>query len=124
MSINTACTLVTIYCPSQDGPCARLHQPRGWAPSWTGEIAVETLEEIFVYFNRIYDHDPDRLERCGYHLPSLSPGDVIIRQLPASVSYHLVADFGFTEITQMQYLAIRRAKDPQLAALRYARSHN
>jgi hypothetical protein len=124
MSIITGRTLVTIYCPSQDIPSARLHQPQRWSPSWTGEIPVETLEEIFLYFNRVEDDDVRRLEHCRYHLPSLSTGDIIIRELPGDVGYHVVTCFGFTEITQKQYLAIRGAKDPRLAALRHAATHN
>jgi hypothetical protein len=77
-----------------------------------------------VYLNRVEDHDVRRLDHCGYYLPSLSVGDIIIRELPAGVSYHIVACFGFTEIAQKQYLAIRRAKDPRLAALRHAVTHN
>lgn len=120
MSATTTSAALTIYCPGQGDPSARLHQPAGWSPSWTGEIAVDTLEEIFLYFNRIDDHDTNRLKRCGYHLPSLSVEDIIIRQLPAGVSYHLVAHFGFNELTEKKYLAIRRARHPQLAALRRA----
>ena len=124
MSATTTRTQLTIYCPSEDVPSVRLHHPPGWSPSWTGEIPVETLEEIFVYFNRVDHHDIRRLERCDYHLPSLSAGDIIIRQLPTGPSYNVVAHFGFTNISQNQYLAIRRARNPQLAALRYAASHN
>jgi hypothetical protein len=120
MTTITGHTLVTIYCPSQDIPSVRLHEPSGWSPSWTGEIPVETLEEIFLYFNRADDHDTRRLDHCDYHLPSLSVGDIIIRQLPAGVSYHVVSHFGFKQIAQKQYLAIRRARDPRLAALRHA----
>ena len=117
-------THVTIYSPALDGPAQRLHQPQGWSPSWTGDVPVESLEEIFTYFNRIYDEDDRRLRRRGYHLPSLSTGDIIIRELPIGVTYHVVGYFGFNEITQKQYLAIRHAKDPRLAALRYTVSHN
>lgn len=69
-----------------------------------------------MYVNRVDDRDTTRLEQHGYHLPSLSAGDIIIRQLPIGVTYHVL---GFNEITQKQYLAIRRDKDPQRTALQY-----
>lgn len=123
-TITRTRTRVTIYSPALDGPGQRLHQPHGWSPSWTGDVPVESLEEVFTYFNRIYDEDASRLRRRGYHLPSLSTGDIIIRQLSVGVTYHVVGYFAFNEITQEQYLAIRHANDPRLAALRYTVSHN
>lgn len=124
MSVTIASTRVTIYCPSQDIPSARLHQPSGWSPSWTGEAPVETLEEIYLYFNRADDHDIHRLNRCGHNLPSLSVGDIIIRQLPAGARYDIVSHLGFKQIEQKQYLAIRRARDPLRAALHHVASHS
>lgn len=46
--------------------------------TWEGYIPeVENLEEIFRFFNRVEPGDDERLDEIGYHLPSLSVGDIV-----------------------------------------------
>lgn len=52
--------------------------------TWRGEVEVVPdedpigeLEQLFRYFNRVEPEDNTRLERIGFHQPSMSVGDMI-----------------------------------------------
>lgn len=111
-------TTITIYSHYAAEP--------GWAaatgvanPTWTGQVADADLNAIFRAFNRVDDDDSARLVALGYRLPSLSVGDVIT--LPGDPpAHHLVAPFGFHEISDADYARLRGAADPRAAAERLA----
>ncbi len=77
---------------------------------WTGDVeldlpigdASETTagqvnEALFVFFNRVDDVDHERLEACGYRLPSLSVGD----RLTWSGRVFEVMPVGFVEVAML-----------------------
>lgn len=90
-------------------------------PTWTGEVPVGDLFEIFASFNRVTADDHARLRDLGYYLPSLSVGDVIVLDSDTpSPSHHFVAVVGFVELDPDEYAAIRASPNPFVAAEEFA----
>lgn len=107
--------LITIYSVFADSPEHRIaahYEGRNVEPIWTGEVDVRDLEDIFRLFNRVDADDALRLEELGYHLPSLSVGDVV----SYGGTYKIVADQGFEDIVEGEYHFIRQSPDHHRAA--------
>lgn len=105
---------VTIYSAMADNPEWRinaLYEERPAEPTWTGEVEARDLEDIFRIFNRVDDEDCERLDEIGYHLPSLSVGDVV----SYDGTYKIVAFAGFKDIAEDEYRFIRQSRDPRRA---------
>jgi hypothetical protein len=124
MTVKTARTQLTIYCASQRRSLSAAASATRMVTQLDRRGPRRDARKDLRLLQPRRPQDIRRLHHCGYHLPSLSSGDIIIRQIPTGTRYYVVAHFGFTNISQHQYLAIRRARDPQLAAWRYVSSHN
>ena len=79
---------------------------------WEGEVESDDLEDIFRAFNRVDEEDATRLEEIGYKLPSLSVGDIVVRE----TDQQMVASCGFREVSTAEVLKIVSSSDPWLVA--------
>lgn len=119
---------ITIYSVIADSPEYRigaLYEGRDAEPTWSGEVEVRDLEDIFRLFNRVDEEDSVRLMEMDYRLPSLSVGDVVSYDGTCKI----VADHGFEDIAEGEYHFIRQARDHHrasalvLTAIRREREH-
>jgi hypothetical protein len=86
-------------------------------PTWTGPVPSDELAAIWRLFNRVDDEDNHRLNTLGYHLPSLSVGDVVtLRTDQPDPEHHLVTPVGFHPLDADEYAALRASDAPCLAA--------